>query len=183
MGIWLRRSTSRFLWPALVLLAVALSLMAAPSCTPSPPDTGNDQRPEVGNLAPDFTLTDLDGNSVTLSHFRGKVIFLNFWASWCPPCRAEMPDMEAIYQNYKDQDVVVIGVNVNEAENAVRQFVQQGGYSWTFVIDTTGEVTRSYGATAIPASFFIDREGIIRAVSIGSMSQEVMASHLAEAMG
>ena len=93
-----------------------------------------------------------------------------------------MPEIEAVYQEYKSKDVVVIGVDLLEAESEVRQFVQQGGYSWTFVIDTTGEVANEYGITAIPTSFFLDKEGIIRAVKVGAMTKRVMESQLAEAM-
>ncbi len=80
--------------------------------------------PEVGRLAPDFTLADLDGNQVSLSDFRGEAVFLNFWATWCPPCRAEMPEIEAIYQEYKNKDVVVIGVDIKETREEVLQFIQ-----------------------------------------------------------
>lgn len=165
----------------LAMAAIITGVLAAQGCTPS--------APEVGRLAPDFTLTDLEGNSVTLSNFRSKVVFINFWASWCPPCRAEMPEIEAVYQEYKSQDVVVIGVDllVSEIlkgydESDVRQFVQQGGYSWTFVLDTTGEVANNYGITAIPTSFFLDKEGIIQAVNIGAMTKRAMESQLAKAM-
>ena len=138
--------------------------------------------PEVGHPAPDFTLTDLEGNRVTLSDFRGKVVFINFWATWCPPCRAEMPEIEAVYQEYKSQDVVIIGVDILEDENEVLQFVQKGGFNWIFVIDTTGEVTRNYGIVAIPTSFFLDREGVIQSVKVGAMTKREIESHLAEAM-
>ena len=90
--------------------------------------------------------------------------------------------MEAIYQEYKSKDVVVIGVDLLEDENEVRQYVQQGGFSWTFVIDTTGAVATNYGITAIPTSLFLDKEGVIRAVSIGAMTKRAMESKLAEAM-
>ncbi len=170
-----------------LLAIVLLGLLAAPGCSQSVADRSNPQSglppaPEPGRLAPDFTLTDLEGNAVTLSDFRGKVVFINFWATWCPPCRAEMPEIEAIYQEYKSKDVVVIGVDLLEAENEVRQFVQKGGYSWTFVIDTTGVVANKYSITAIPTSFFLDKEGIIRAVSTGAMTKRTMERALAEAM-
>lgn len=175
----------------LAMAAIIMGVLAAQGCTPSAPDTTNGRQPgpselppapEVGRLAPDFTLTDLKGNSVTLSDFQGKVVFINFWASWCVPCRVEMPEIEAVYQEYKSQGVVVIGIDLFEDENVVREFVQQGDYSWTFVIDTTGEVTKSYGVTLIPTSFFVDKEGIIRTVSIGAMTKRAMESRLAEAM-
>ncbi len=187
----LRQYRSRFFLSKGMLLILAvvivMGMVAAPGCTSSAQSIENgqvelSQAPEVGRLAPDFTLTDLEGNSVTLSDFRGTVVFLNFWATWCPPCRAEMPEIEAVYQEYKNQDVMVIGIDLLEAENEVRQFVQQGGYGWTFVIDTTGEVANNYGVTAIPTSFFLDKEGIIRAVSIGAMTKRAMESRLAEAM-
>ncbi len=195
MAILRRGVNARLGWLVPVLLIpVLLGLLAAPGCTPSAQDITNGRQPgppppgkltpapETGRLAPDFTLTDLEGNSVTLSDFRGKAVFINFWATWCPPCRAEMPEIEAVYQEYKSKDVVVIGVDLLEAESEVRQFVQQGGYSWIFVIDTTGEVTNDYGITAIPTSFFLDKEGIIRAVKVGAMTKRVMESQLAEAM-
>ena len=138
--------------------------------------------PVIGHPAPDFTLVDLEGNQVTLSDFRGKVVFVNFWATWCPPCRAEMPEIEAVHQEYKDKGVVVIGVDIAEPESTVRQYVQQGGFSWTFVLDSTGEVARDYQIVAIPTSFFIDREGVIRAVNIGAMTKRAMETKLAEAI-
>ena len=180
----------------IVLLSLALlGLLAVPSCySSSPPATGNRQEAsgvnegklspsaEVGHLAPDFTLVDLEGNQVKLSDLRGKTVFLNFWTTWCPACRAEMPEIEAVYQEYKDSDVAIIGIDLYESEDEVLQFVQRGGYSWTFVIDTTGEVSSNYRVTGIPASFFLDREGVVRAVSIGAITKRDMEIRLAAAM-
>lgn len=178
MGSLLKRNLSGHGRLALALMAVALlGLLATQGCTAAAPGLG------VGNPAPDFTLIDLEGNQVSLSDFRGKTVFINFWATWCGPCRAEMPEIEAIHQEYKDKDVVVIGMDVFEPEGVVRQYIEEGGYSWTFVIDTTGEVTTSYKVTAIPTSFFIDSEGIIRAVKIGAMTKGAMEANLAMAMG
>ncbi len=93
-----------------------------------------------------------------------------------------MPEIEAVHREYKDKDVVVVGVDILETRDEVIQFVQQGGYSWTFVLDTTGQVATSYKITAIPTSFFLDREGIIRAVNIGAMTKRDMEAKLATAM-
>ncbi len=179
----------------IIFLALALlGLLAAQGCAPPAPEMIKGRQPgppepsklppapEVSRLAPDFTLADLEGNQLRLSDLRGKVVFINFWATWCPPCRAEMPEIEAIHQEYKTEGVVVIGVDILETASDVRQFVKQGGYNWTFVLDTTGEVTASYNIAAIPTSFFIDREGIIRAVNIGAMTKRAMETKLAEAM-
>ncbi len=200
MGILLKHNLLRYHLVIPGLLAVALLgfLLAIQGCAPSVQDTeGSSQEgssttgpkgselapaPEIGRLAPDFTLVDLEGNQVSLSDFRGKTVFVNFWATWCPPCRAEMPEIEAVYQEYKDKGVVVIGVDILEPEDVVRQFVEQGGYSWTFVLDATGGVSDDYRITAIPTSFFIDREGIIQAVNIGAMTKRAMENELTKAM-
>ena len=200
MNILLKRNLLHSCRLVLVLLIIALlGLLVTQGCTRSAQDIGPDGQedtgsievngselapaPEIGHPAPDFILLDLEGNQITISEFRGKTVFINFWATWCPPCRAEMPDMEAIYQEYKDEDVVVIGVDILEPEEEVRQFVQRGGYNWAFVIDTTGEIATTYEITAIPTSFFIDRGGIIRAVNIGAMTERAIEIALAEAMG
>ena len=188
MGILSERNQSRFRRVGLGLLAVVLvGILVIQGCTPSSQAMQDGQQEaavgiNVGELAPDFTLTDLEGNSVTLSEYRGKVVVLNFWATWCPPCRAEMPDIESLYQEYKDKGLVVIGIDIGEPEATVRQFVQRGGYSWTFVLDSTGTVAANYNIRAIPTSFFIDREGVIQAVNIGAMTKRGMEATLAEAM-
>ena len=202
MGISTKRNLSHSGRAALGLLVLALfGLLMLQGCASSaqditrerqpgpPPPSKLPPAPEVGRLAPDFTLADLKGNEVTLSDFQGKTVFINFWTQWCPPCRAEMPEIEAVYQEYKSKDVVVIGVDIlvwemlkGYDESDVRQYVQQGGFSWTFVLDTTGDVTANYEVIAIPTSFFIDREGIIRAVNIGAMTKRAIEAKLAEAM-
>ncbi len=188
MGILLERNQSRFRRVSLGLLAVVLAvILVIQGCTASSQSITSDGQEattglNVGERAPDFTLVDLEGNQVSLSDFRGKTVFVNFWATWCPPCRAEMPEIEAVYQEYKDRGVVVIGVDILEPEDVVRQFVEQGGYSWTFVLDTSGEVAGNYEIAAIPTSLFIDREGIIQAVKIGAMTKRAMENNLADTM-
>ncbi len=135
---------------------------------------------KVGEVAPDFTLTDLDGNQVSLSDFRGKTVLINFWATWCPPCRKEMPDIESLYQQYKDLDFVVLGVDIAESADNVRRFVKQGGYSWTFVIDAGYQAAVAYQVRAIPSSFFLDEEGVVRAAHVGYMTKRAMEGYLAQ---
>lgn len=173
----------------LALLTLALlALLAAQACTGSIEGTGAGQEgagrvvgADVGQLAPDFTLIDLEDNQIRLSDFRGSIVFINFWATWCPSCRAEMPEIEAVYQDFKGKDVVIIGVDLLESPDEVRRFVEQGDYNWIFVIDTTGEVGNSYEVTAIPTSFFLDREGVIRAINTGAMSKKTIENMLAMA--
>ncbi len=140
------------------------------------PDVG----PKVGNQAPDFNLKSLDGKSVRLSDFRGKPVLVNFWATWCPPCREEMPTLEKAYQKYRDQGVVFLGIDKQEDAETVRKFVSQNGYSWTFLLDSDDQVGRSYYVSAIPTSFFIDRQGIVRDIYLGSMNPALLDAKLAK---
>ena len=119
--------------------------------------------------ARDFTLPLLDGENVTLSSFRGKVVFLNFWASWCPPCREEMPSMETLYQRYKDLGLEMLAVNLRESPDEVRRFVQSNGYTFPVLLDRTGRVGSNFGVSGIPTTFIIDREGKIIGRLVGSI--------------
>jgi len=122
---------------------------------------------EWGN-APDFTLPKLDGNSLTLSDFKGKVIILNFWATWCPPCRREIPDFVELYENYKDKGLLIIGVNLDGGDrSSVKQFSEKYKINYPVVLGNVN-VTEDYGGIrAIPTTFIIDREGDIREKYIG----------------
>jgi peroxiredoxin len=181
------RLGSKWTYVTLLVMAV-LGLAAGTGCVFSTqyssggPESAVTIGPRVGQQAPDFSLVDLDGNPVSLSDFRGKVVLINFWATWCPPCRQEMPAIEALHQEYKDRDVVVIGIDTYESPDKVRRFVQEGGYNWTFAIDTTGLVSRDYRIVAVPSSFFVDRNGIVRAAIIGPMTLDTMEADLAKAM-
>jgi len=173
------RLPGRWLVPAVLMLVVAALLVMA-ACAPAAAPAGG--MPAVDSPAPDFTLTDLDGSTVSLKDFRGQVVFLNFWATWCGPCRAEMPDIETLHRKYRDRGVIVLGVDLRETRETVRAFVEEGGYTWTFLLDTTGGVGTRYGVRGIPSSFFVDRQGVIRAVAVGTMTGAAMEASLARAM-
>ncbi|MFQ5867738.1 MAG: TlpA disulfide reductase family protein [bacterium] len=122
---------------------------------------------EWGN-APDFTLSKLDGNSLTLSDFKGKVIILNFWATWCPPCRMEIPDFVELYEKYKDEGLLIIGVNLDGGDSrSVKQFLEKYKINYPIVLGNV-KVTEDYGGIrAIPTTFVIDRNGNIREKYVG----------------
>lgn len=136
----------------------------------------------------DFDLEDLNGNSIKLSDYKGQIVFLNFWATWCPPCRAEMPDMESIHQQYKDKGVALLGVNSTGAElqwrgknsekakEQVKEFIDKEGYTFTIPLDIDDKVyedySKLYPINGIPTTFMIDREGIIRYVRPGAFQGE-----------
>lgn len=123
-----------------------------------------------GQQAPDFTLSDMQGKKVSLADFRGKVVLINFWASWCPPCRKEMPSMERLYRQYQQQGLVILAVNVEKnGAQAVQRFLQQTPYSFPILLDTDAEVQNRYKVFRFPESFIIDRNGKVVEKVIGAI--------------
>lgn len=135
--------------------------------------------PATGRLAPDFTLQTLDGQQTSLSQLRGKPVWINFWATWCPPCQAEMPEMQRKYEALKDKGLVIVGVNFGEMSNAVREFVMGHGFDWAFGLDEGSAIASRYNVTGLPAHFFVDTEGDIKAVQLGGLTSEMMDDDLA----
>jgi peroxiredoxin len=133
--------------------------------------------PAVGHPAPDFTLTTLTGETFTLSELRGKPVVLNFWATWCPPCRAELPELEAAAERH-DGEIVIAGVNQAEATDQVREFAEAMDLGFVIPLDVDAQVSREYGARSLPTTFFIDREGIIRQIQIGPVTEATLAQLL-----
>jgi peroxiredoxin len=130
--------------------------------------------PREGFLAPDFTLDLLGGGEVTLSDLRGKGVVINLWASWCPPCRAEMPAIQRVYETTKGRGLEVLAVNTTfqDSERAAAEFILELGLTFPVPLDRDGTVSRQYLLRALPSTFFIDREGVIRKVIIGGPMSE-----------
>lgn len=126
--------------------------------------------PEQGNRAPDFILQDLTGRDVRLSDFRGRPVIINFWATWCPPCKEEMPRIQKFYRRFADR-IVVLGIDVGESRDQVKRFVEKAGFAWTFLLDTDTKVTERYAVFAIPTTFFLDSKGVIHAKYLGPLSE------------
>ena len=129
-------------------------------------------------LAPDFTLTDLNGNIVTLSNLRGKNVFLNFWASWCEPCRNEMADIERLYQETKDTDLVILTINSTENKSTVQSYLKANNLNFTVLLDTREEAALNYLTGFIPASFFIDKDGYIVSREEGAITYAEMKANV-----
>jgi len=127
--------------------------------------------------APDFTLTDLEGNTVSLSDYSGQNVFLNFWASWCGPCRDEMPDMELIHKDFEGE-VVILAVNVGENAATASGFREDYELTFKILLDEKNEVASLYGVTGIPTSYFIDKEGNIMSGYVGTMDYDTMESYI-----
>ncbi|MFU2157836.1 peroxiredoxin family protein [Caldisericum sp. AR60] len=125
--------------------------------------TGNDRE-----TAPDFSWKDNNGNVVKLSDLKGKVVLLDFWATWCGPCRMTIPHVEAIYEKYKDKGVVVIGINLDQDDlSKVQQFIKEQGMKYLVVADPNSKVAGLYGVNSIPRFFIIDKNGKIAKMIIG----------------
>jgi len=165
---------------------IALAAMSLSSCGTGGGDSAGMPRvspmvntaPRVGDTAPDFVLTYPDGRQVKLSDFRGQPVLVNFWATWCAPCRAEMPAIEAAYRRHKDRGFVVLAVNVGESASRVKSFVEQLGLTFPVALDSKGETALVYRVRAIPSSFFIDGNGVIVNRHLGSVSIQIIEDYL-----
>jgi peroxiredoxin len=134
-----------------------------------------------GSIAPDFSLKTLEGEQVALKEYRGKKVILNFWATWCPPCREEMPEMQKFYQDYKKKDVEILAVNLEYSETKpekIRDFVKEFGLAFPIPLDEKNTIGKQYRAVSIPTSFFIDKKGIIKKMHIGPMDYEFMEEEI-----
>lgn len=127
--------------------------------------------------APDFTLNNLDGVPVSLDDFKGKIVLVNFWATWCEPCKEETPALQAVYEKLKDQGLVIVGVDLYNAERSqnvgiqeVRQFANRYGVTYPIVLDESGGVGQAYAIHPIPTSYFIDQQGKVRYLKIGQLN-------------
>ncbi|MGJ7921153.1 peroxiredoxin family protein [Neobacillus sp. LXY-4] len=130
---------------------------------------------EVGNTPPDFELKTLTGETAKLSDYKGKKVMLNFWATWCPPCKAEMPEMQKFYEANKD-NVEILAVNM-DTNNDVAGFVQNTGLTFPILLDETNEVNKNYQIVSIPTTFFIDENGVITYRFTGQMKLEDMEKY------
>lgn len=139
-----------------------------------------------GNKAYDFALLDKEGNEISLSSLKGKVVFLNFWASWCGPCRMEMPHMQKVYEEYKDKDVVILAVNITASEKngieGVNSFLQENKYTFPVLYDKDGTVAEKYRISAIPTTYIINKDGIIVNLVRQSMSEEMIKQQIEAGM-
>lgn len=145
--------------------------------------TEEKEEEENGEMAAiDFTLYDQYGKEHSLSDYKGKTIFLNFWATWCPPCKAEMPDIQKLYESYgADGEVVILGVAApnfgNETdEDGIKAFLKENGYTYPVLMDTTGELFMQYGISSYPTTFMIDKEGNVFGYVSGQLSEDMMKS-------
>ncbi|HEX2914665.1 MAG TPA: TlpA disulfide reductase family protein [Chloroflexia bacterium] len=135
---------------------------------------------KVGDTPPDFALAQLGGEPVQLSKLTGKTVFINFWASWCDPCRQEMPDIQRFYLQHKNDNVVVLAVNVKEDADTIKSYFKTNNLSMPVLMDTTAEVPGAFRVTAYPETYIIGKDGKVGAFNIGAMDYDKMEAKLQE---
>ncbi|HWQ27943.1 MAG TPA: redoxin domain-containing protein [Dehalococcoidia bacterium] len=148
--------------------------------------TGETPKAEEGRVPPDFLLSGPAGE-VRLSDLQGKAVVVNFWATWCPPCRREVPELIDAYERYRDRGLVILGVDLQESENAVRDFAEEFGIPYPLVIDRTGEVADVWNIGGqfggIPSTYFIDPAGVVQSIYNGTLTREVLEERIGLILG
>lgn len=137
--------------------------------------------PLIARPAPSFALTLFDGKQLRLQELRGKVVFVNFWASWCLPCRTEAQELEALWQRLKDQDIVFLGINIQDKEEDALAFLREFAITYPNGRDASGKIAIDYGVWGIPETFFIGRDGTITYKHVGALGATLVAAKLDEA--
>lgn len=156
---------------------VAQATAPAPMPTPTPAQsipTGS----AVGQLAPDFALADVSGQRTKLGDLRGRPVAVNFWASWCPACRQELPALQAAYQRFRERGVILLGVDVKETVETVASFAPQFGLTFPLLLDLDGVVSERYQVRGIPTTVFLDAEGVVRARHVGPLTEDKFAEYV-----
>ena len=153
-----------------VLMLILVTGLLISGCSSQFEPVGSAQGPQVGKLAPDFQLINLDGQSVSLGDFRGKPVLINFWASWCPPCRFEMPFIQEIYEDkeWSDKGLVILAINMGESPSTAKNFMQRYSLSFPVLLDISQDVSLQYNVPPIPKTFLIDKDGIIQGIKFGA---------------
>jgi len=137
---------------------------------------------EIGKPAPDFSLKNIDGKEIHLSDFAGKPVMINFWATWCPPCQKEMPEIEKFYEHYNASGLVVLSINATSQDNIdnVKETIQKNQLTFPVLLDESGQVAWQYKLNGLPTSFFINSQGIIREIQIGEVNPSDLDGYFSE---
>lgn len=133
---------------------------------------------KVGSPVGDFALSDLNGNTVHLSDFAGKPVMINAWATWCPPCRAEMPLLNSYYQAHRQQGFVILAVNAGDSQSEASSFAQQNGLAFTVLLDPDTSLLNGLGIHSFPTSVFIGRDGKVKTIHVGMFTQDSIESEI-----
>jgi cytochrome c biogenesis protein CcmG/thiol:disulfide interchange protein DsbE len=160
----------------LIILVLGFAWIFASADKSGTSTAGKIPAPQTGFLAPDFELKTPTGEAVALSDLRGQAVLVNLWATWCPPCRAEMKSIEKVYQEYRDKGFIVLAINMTYQDDAAQilPFVNEHGLTFPILLDEIGKMASAYQLHSLPSSFFIRRDGIINEVVIGGPISEAL---------
>jgi len=170
-----------FLGVGVLALVISLVLVVPTllSGRRSPDAAGRKIGPNAGDIAPSFELNDATtGQAVSLSSLRGKPVWLNFWASWCQGCKDEMPVIETLYRKYRSAGLQVVGINVQESPDTVREFASSHGLDWTFLLDSDGRTADRFFVNGLPYHVFIGPDGVIKTIYPGVLDEEGMEAYV-----
>lgn len=160
----------------ILIIAMAIALTATLLLTKGEKmETPPSIKPEK---APQFNLPNLSGKQVSLSDFQNRPVMVNFWATWCVPCRNEMPEIENVYRLRKDEGLEVLAINLKESKEVVEEYVKNNGFSFQILLDKTGEVSDKFQLFGLPTTYFIDKKGVIQYSYMGEMTKEIINTGL-----
>lgn len=179
-----RKEKQRAVWlaiwgGALMLGAVALTIWAAkpveaPASSAVGSTSGVPAPAKVNFVAPDLLLKNLQGDTVSLSDYRGKIVLVNNWATWCPPCKAEMPDLQAYYEKHAADDLALLAINAGDSAADVVQFAEAYGLTFEVLLDPNNQAVRAFKNTGLPSTYLIDRDGTVRYAWLGALNQAAL---------
>ena len=176
-----RKNNSKFVLGIglmLVGLAAFLMLLGTKNTEASQPVSRSVVPVEVNYPAPELSLQNVNGDTESLAGYRDKVVLVNNWATWCPPCKAEIPTLEAYYQAHKMDDFVIIGIEAGDAQVEVLGFVKSAGITYPIWIDLENASLKAFGSSGLPNSFVIDRKGTVRLAWVGEINREVLEKYV-----
>ena len=162
----------------LVLLLLAAIVLMASACKTSP-NEGARVAPEIGAIAPTFTLQNTQGAEIDLADHRGQVVLINFWATWCPPCRQEMPGIQAMFEAHRG-DLAVLAIDNDEPLPLVLEFQDEFGLTFDILLDPAARVQTQYRIRSYPTSLFVDENGIIKFIHVGLMTESQLGDYLSQ---
>jgi peroxiredoxin len=150
-----------------IIITILVALVVGISGCSKPQEGKQPLRAELGKLAPDFELQDTTGKTWKLSALKGQIVFVNFWATWCPPCREEMPSMQELYKSMPNDKFKMLSILSNDDPTVASNFAAKGGFDFPILIDPDSQIAQDYGLTGVPETYIVDKQGILRQKYLG----------------